>query len=382
MYLNKREAGRFTGTHVPHVFDLTPFIEATGNELEIIFDLPPRWLGHCGYTSRMTEWKTRFNYTWDWCPRLVQTGIWDSITLVAVQESEIRNLHCVTEADLQHGTGVLRLAGEVTGDDTCRVQVSLEIDGIVIRDGRCSREEFTHGLSWIDLPVELWWPNLEGAQPLYSVTCILLDAAGREQDRQTRRVGFMQVDWLPCEGAPPDADPWLCVVNGRPVFLQGVNFAPLCANYADLTFADYATRLQQYQQLGVNLLRINACQFLERSWFYELCDELGLLVWQEFPLTSSGLQNWPPEDAESIAAVTAIAASYIERRQHHVSLLLWSGGNEQIGDEHGEGSTPCDLSHPLLRRLQEVAQALDTQPTLHPDFSLRPARLGYRCRFW
>jgi beta-mannosidase len=175
------------------------------------------------------------------------------------------------------------------------------------------------------------------------------------------------------------------VVNGRPIFLQGVNFAPLCANYADLTREDYAKRLRQYHDLGLNLFRINACQFLEREWFFELCDELGLMVWQEFPLTSSGLENWPPEDKESIATVAAIAASFIERRRHHVSLLLWSGGNEQMGDIEGHKTgmgKPCELTHPMLKRLQEVVRELDPHrryiPTspCGPRASANPADFG------
>jgi len=372
--VNGQEVGTFKGTHVPHTFDLTAYLNPADNELEIVFDLPPRWLGQFGYTSKMTEWKTRFNYTWDWTPRLVQVGIWDSIALVAVRESEIGSFRCETDVDLAQGTGILECSGVVQGDG-CRLQVTLEQDGTVIRQDEFTPAEFTRGIAWTDLPVGLWWPNLEGEQPLYHVTCVLVDAEGREQDRQARRVGFKHVEWQPCEGAPPQADPWVCVLNGRSVFLQGVNFAPLAANYADLTREDYEKRLRQYHDLGLNLFRINACQFLEREWFYELCDELGLMVWQEFPLTSSGLENWPPEDEESIDAVAKIAASYIERRRHHVSLLMWSGGNEQQGDLEGNKrgmGKPCGLSHPMLKRLQEVVQELDPRRRYIPTSPLGP----------
>jgi len=374
VFVNGKEVGAFKGTHVSHTFDLTAHLKPADNELEIVFDLPPRWLGQFGYTSQMTEWKTRFNYTWDWCPRLLQVGIWDSIALVAVKESEIRSFHCETDVDLAHGTGMLECSGEVEGDN-CRLRVKLERNKTLLRQGEFTPAEFAQGIVWSDLPVELWWPNLEGEQPLYDVTCVLVDAEGQQQDRQTRRIGFKHVEWLPCEGAPPEADPWLCVVNGRPVFLQGVNFAPLCANFADLTREDYAKRLHQYRDLGLNLFRINACQFLEREWFYELCDELGLMVWQEFPLTSSGLENWPPEDEESIAAVAQIAASFIKRRRHHVSLLLWSGGNEQMGDLDGRKTgmgKPCDLTHPMLKRLREVVQECDPRRRYIPTSPCGP----------
>ena len=385
VYVNHREAATFKGTHLPHVFDITPYLDDADNVLEIVFDLPPRWLGQFGYTSQMREWKTRFNYTWDWVPRIVQIGIWDTISLVAVEGSEISSLRCTTDADPQKATGSLKLRGAITAGEGRVVRVSLENAGGLIRRGEVTVLEFEQGIHWDDLPVKLWWPNLEGEQPLYTVTCVLLDKKGGEQDRLEHRIGFKHVEWVPCEGAPARADPWVCVVNGRPVFLQGVNFAPLSANFADLRRADYEQRLQQYQEMGLNLFRINACQFLERQWFYDLCDEFGLMVWQEFPLTSSGLDNWPPEDEDSINAVAEIARSFIVRRRHHVSLLLWSGGNELQGDledhKYGMGK-PCDLNHPMLKRLQEVAQALDpghryipTSPS-GPRAGANPAEFG------
>ncbi len=363
VYVNQREAGTFKGTHLTHNFDITPYLNDADNVLEIVFDLSPRWLGQFGYTSQTREWKTRFNYTWDWSPRLVQIGIWDKISLVAVEGSEMNSLRCMTDADPYKATGSLELGGAITAGDGQMVHVSLaSTEGTLIRRAEFYGPEFEQGIQWTDLPVSLWWPNLEGEQPLYQVTCVLLDKNGGEHDRLERRIGFKHVEWAPCDGAPVGADPWLCVVNGRPVFLQGVNFAPLSANFADLRRSDYEPRLKQYQEMGLNLFRINACQFLERQWFYDLCDEFGLMVWQEFPLTSSGIDNWPPEDEDSINALAEIARTFILRRRHHVSLLLWSGGNELQGDleghKYGMGK-PCDLNHPMLKRLQEVTQALD-----------------------
>jgi beta-mannosidase len=359
IYVNDSEVSTFQGTHVPHVFDLTSYLNPSDNVLEIIFDLPPRWLGQFGYTSQMTEWKTRFNYTWDWVMRLVQIGIWDSISLVATDGDEIESWRCTSDVDLTSGKGEISLRGDVSGD-AAAVRITLSNDSSVTADFAVS--EFQQGIVWSDLDVDLWWPNLEGEQPLYDLTCQLLDHDGIELDRVTRRVGFKNVVWEQCEDAPDGADPWICVVNGRPIFLQGVNFAPIRPNFADLTYEDYAVRLKLYHDLGCNMMRINACGFLEHSVYYELCDELGIMVWQEFPLTSSGIENWPPEDDTSIAGMVEIAESFIERRQHHVSLTMWSGGNEQQGDldcsKIGVGK-PCDLSHPMLKRLQKVVDEHD-----------------------
>jgi len=411
VWVNGKDVGEFKGTHTPHFFDLTPSLLDTDQPdylkdavLEIIFDLPPRWLGQFGWTSRMLEWKTRFNYTWDWTPRLVQIGIWDRISLAVIEGGEIQVLNVSTDADLKTRTGRLELSGQVAGMTTGSLDLRLEkatsssLLDVEVSDSKSgddnknplwsatlSLAEFVSGASWDGLPTELWWPNQEPGEagsdphPLYTLTCRLVDTLGQEQDRLIRRLGFRHVTWLPCEGAPSQADPWVCTVNGHPIFLQGVNFPPLKSNFADLHREDYEKRLNQYADLGVNTLRINACQFLEREWFYDLCDELGLMVWQEFPITSSGIENWPPEDETAIAEIVEIARSYITRRRHHASLILWSGSNELQGSLDGSktgAGKPCDLNHPMLGRLGEVVQELDPGRRYIPTSPLGPRALA------
>jgi beta-mannosidase len=356
VYLNGRLAGSFCGTHIPHTFDLTPYLVDHHNVLRIAFDLPPRWLGQFGYTSQMREWKVRFNYTWDWQPRLVQIGIWDKIEIVATDGLEITSLRCTTDVDVASTKGQLSAQGRLVAPPGAKIRAALTHGGATIRQEELPASVFAGaGVQWEALPVELWWPNLEGGQPLYDFEISLLDAGGKEIDRARRRVGFRHIAWQACEGAPAQADPWICVVNGKPIFLQGVNFPPVRPNFADVSEADYRPRLELYRELGMNTFRINACGFLETECFYNLCDELGFLVWQEFPLTSSGVENMPPNDETSIEAVAEIAASFITRRQHHPSLLLWSGGNELVD----LNLRPLNNGHPMLRRLESVAHELD-----------------------
>lgn len=376
--VNGQVAGEFVGTHIPHVFDITRFIKDSGNRLAIVFECAPRWLGQFGLTSKMTEWKPRFNYSWDWVCRLVQIGIWGGIAIEAVDEAEIASFRCAADADpagtgsqIPTRQGVLRMWGKAVGGKSIKLVVS--------KDGRMLAEEIVSPAGEFDvtldgLDVELWNPNMQGEQPLYDVRCILMGDDG-ELDSVCRRVGFRRVEWKPCEGAPEGADPWVCVVNGRPVFLQGVNWTPIRPNFADVTEADYRKRLELYKDLGCNLLRVWGGGFLETETFYALCDELGLMVWQEFPLSSSGVENWPPEDEKSIAEQSAIAESYIERRQHHPSLIIWCGGNELAGALDGGkigGAKPCDLTHPLLARFAEIVAREDPTRRFLPTSSSGP----------
>lgn len=366
--VNGQTVSEFIGSHVPHVFDITPHLKETGNRLAIVFECAPRWLGQFGFTSRMTDWKPRFNYTWDWTARLVQIAIWGGISIEATDGAEIESFRCFGDAD--GDSGVLRAWGKAVGGQS--VKLTLSKGGAVVREETLPSGEFD--VTWTGLPVELWQPNMRGDQPLYDVTCELIGDGG-ELDSISRRVGFRQVEWLQCEGAPEGADPWICAVNGAPVFLQGVNWVPIRPNFADVTEADYRKRLELYRDLGCNLIRVWGGASLESEVFFDLCDELGLMVWQEFPLSSSGTENWPPEDEQSIAEQSEIAQSYIARRQHHASLIIWCGGNELIGALDGGktgGEKPVDLTHPLLARFAEIVEREDPTRRFLPTSSSGP----------
>lgn len=360
--LNGREVGTFRGTFVPHEFDLTDFLAEGENRLTIVFEESPRWLGQFGYTSRMTEWKARFNYTWDWVPRLMQIGIWDQLSLVVDDENSLDALRLL--ADVQGGKGRLRIGGQVRGAaQSVYIVLSKERNGGIVREEVITPGEFNAGLEWCNLPVEFWRPNGTGAPVLYEVD---IEARGQNGEILAKAygqpVGFKSVVWEQCEGSPAGAEPWVCVVNGEPLFLQGVNWTPIRANFADVTVEQYKERLELYRDLGVNCVRVWGGAFLEKEIFYDLCDHFGILVWQEFPQSSSGVENWPPEDVRSLEELSEIARSYVRRRRHHACLLLWCGGNELQGALDG-GKTgigkPVDISHPLMRRFGEIVAAED-----------------------
>jgi beta-mannosidase len=384
VFLNGRELGTFANAFLPQRFDLTPALRASGNRLQFVFGLSPRWLGQIGFTSRFTDWKPRFNYTWDWISRLVQIGIWDTLRLEVTDASpDLAAARCVPSLDLARGTGLVTV-WDATAGGAARACFELQEGDRCLARTEAEFCELRNGWRWEGLPVRPWWPNGFGDQPLYTLSCTLRDEAGAELDRRAWRVGFRSVEWRVCAGAPAGADPWLCVVNGVPVFLQGVNWTPIRPNFADVAPEEYRQRAEAYRDLGCTIVRVWGGAFLEKPVLYDLCDELGLLVWQEFPLSSSGIDNWPPEDPGSIEALTAVAASYIERRQHHVSLLCWCGGNELQGGLDGSktgGGKPVDLSHPLMRAFADTVTRLDPGRRFLPSSSSGPLFYAQRSEY-
>ncbi|NYF92265.1 glycoside hydrolase family 2 TIM barrel-domain containing protein [Tunturiibacter empetritectus] len=360
--LNKTTVASFRNSFVPVVADLTSALKPSGNVLSIRLTPGPRWLGQVGYTSRMNEWKPRFYFGWDWVNRIVQTAIWDTVTLEITHGAEIKTLRCFSDVDLASGKGKLKVWGSVHGGS--KVRITLTDRARELRTVEVNAPDFSSsGLQWNELPVDLWWPNRMGPQSLYNLEVELLDDHGRLLERQSRRVGFKSIEWRRTKGAPDTADPYLCVVNGKAVFLFGVNWTPIRPNFADVREEDYRKRANIYRDCGMNLVRVWGGAVLEKENFYNLCDELGLLVWQEFPLSSSGLDNYPPDDPASVDELGKIAQSYIERRAHHVSLLLWCGGNELQDDKNGVKSNQPTLTirnHPAVVRMAEVVAREDS----------------------
>jgi beta-mannosidase len=363
----------FKGSFVPYEVDLKPHLKPTGNVLQIWFQPPPRWLGEFGYTSEMKEWKVRFNYYWDWTSRLVQAGIWDRITLEAVDGGEILTVKSTPTVDIDRKLGALRLEAETAGGKY--LHVALTDNGRVVREETVGVGKHNAHISWDQLPVELWWPSSMGEQQLYNLEIRLLDDQRKLLDSKEMRIGFRRVEWKRTHGAPDHAHPYLCVVNGKPVFLYGVNWTPIRPNFADLGEEDYRKRVTLYRELGMNLLRVWGGAFLERQWFYDLCDENGLLVWQEFPLSSSGLDNYPPDDQESIDQQAVFARSYIQRIHHHPSLVLWGGGNELLDNQAGRVSAEPSYTirnHPMVIKLGEIVKKEDGQHQYVPTAPFGP----------
>ena len=149
--------------------------------------------------------------------------------------------------------------------------------------------------------------------------------------------------------------------------------------FADLARESYRKLIEQYADLGCNVFRVWGGAFLEKSWLYDLCDEHGILVWQEFPLSSSGHENWPHEDEPSMQTLEQTAESYVRRRQHHASLLMWCGGNELQGGMDGSKTgtgIPVGLDHPLMQRWKALVQREDPGRRFVPTSASGPRFLA------
>ncbi|MDP4302715.1 beta-mannosidase [Leptothrix discophora] len=346
-----------------------------GRMLQARLGTRPLWNGD---SSRLYVRKAPYHYGWDWGPTLLTAGPWRPVRLRA-DDVRIESLHSpVWLADDLARARVdveLRLSGVLDGIEV--EQVLVDADGHeVARQRAAASADHRCGLA-IASP-RLWWPAGQGAQPLYTLTTRLLQGEV-ELSRQQRRLGLRRIRLVQ---EPVAGEPGLSFhfeVNGRAFFCGGANWIPDDLLLERVTPARYRDRVQAAVDGGHAMLRVWGGGIYEDDAFYDACDELGVLVWQDF-LFACGL--YPAHDAY-VASVEAEARAAISRLRHRASLAIWCGNNEDytlaesVG-AHGPGSDTVRFE---ARRIYEqllptLCAALDPQRPYWPGSPYTPGGDG------
>ena len=267
--------------------------------------------------------KMACSFGWDWGPTLVTAGIWRPVRIEHWSTARLAGVTPLVTVDGGTGRVEARLELERTpgGADrelTVRLRVGDTRVEAAVPPGT-DRLDVT-----ADLPgARLWWPRGYGEQPLYDCEITLLDGSG-ELDRWQRRIGFRTV----ALDTAPDAhgSAFTLVVNGTPVFARGVNWIPDDVLPTRIDAARYRRRLEQAAAAGVDLVRVWGGGIYESDAFYDACDELGLLVWQDFLFACAAY----PEEQPLRGEVDAEARENVRRLAPHPSLVLWNGNNENL----------------------------------------------------
>lgn len=382
-YLNGQPLGEHVGTCVPVEFDVTAALRCgQANRLLVALEKAPDEQSQIGWTSRVRTTKPRFAYGWDFSTRLIPLGIWDEIKLVATGPAWLQEVW-VTPLAIAGGWNLLVRCqvGTKTAQEVA-LSGSVALKGQEVAAGRCTQSVLPG--SWevaLEMPLsdpQLWWPNGCGPQPLYRLQVTLRGPDGTVWDGLQTSFGVRTVEMVPNAGAPPDARPYTLVVNGKRLYLKGWNWTPVDLLYGGDHRAKYERLLRLVREAHVNLLRVWGGGLIETETFYQGCDAAGIMVWQEFPQSSSGLDNWPPDDLAYLDQLRRMAEAVIRRKRNHPSLVLWCGGNELM-DANWK---PLDETAPALGLLAETVRRLDpTRPYLPtsasgPLANVDPERVG------
>ncbi|NGP44768.1 hypothetical protein G4V62_07280 [Bacillaceae bacterium SIJ1] len=361
IYINDELLGIHEGMFHPAVFDITAMVRSADSlKVHILFEHAPDEMGQIGKTSLTHTQKSRFNYKWDFSARLVNIGIWDDITLIINKGARIDELSVTS--DVQQEQGVIRVSAVlkdlIIGANpfsTMKWVVKVtDPEGHLVKTEEQSivsdqlRSDFE---IYIDEPL-LWFPNGHGSQPLYLVELQLIDQNGFIYDEQTRSIGIRSLDFVSNVDSPEDALPYTVVINGKKVYIKGVNMTPLDLLYGNVTNEQYEWLIYLMKKANMNMVRVWGGGIIEKTVFYDLCDRHGIMIWQEFIQSSSGVDSVPAKSSGFLRALEESAVAAVKERRNHVALTVWSGGNE-LTDEEGRPASCEDDNIALLKRLVE-----------------------------
>ena len=364
------QEGMFTYVNV----DLTDALQDT-NELKVTLYPVPK-LGFDDPTDNPDSYrrnaresvKPAVSYRWDWHPRCITRGIWDETYLIVRQQERLDNLFVsytlneeMTKAFIKVDISGIRISGKTyqwtLKDPTGKV--------VVNKKGQL---QYDHSFLETELmsPM-LWWPNGYGNPNLYSSEFVLYDSDGLEFERCTSRTGFRRIQLIANEKAwdsewifPATSSlPPSCIeVNGRRIFAKGSNWVHPEVFIGNITPERYLEQLVLAKDAHFNLLRVWGGGIVNKESFYDLCDELGLLVWQEFPLAC----NVYPNKLSYLKVLEQEAISIVERLRKHTCIALWSGGNELYWAGMTEQSLPFRLLNSICYRLDPQTPFINTSP--------------------
>lgn len=356
--LNGRPVGHVENFHRSYRWDVRGLLREGTNTLEVAFASPVResdrreqelgYLPHTEHHAFNQLRKPSYSFGWDWGIDVANAGIWRPIGIESWSGVRFAAVRPLVDVD-RHGNGVLTVEVEIEREGSGRVmtvgdarrQTAVTVTAAVrghgadVTGSAVVAPGETHATVTLDVEdAALWWPLGYGDQPLYDVTVDASVTAGADGAPAARPAGAQpQAEWSGRVGfrtvrvdtaADEIGRPFQIYVNDVPVHCRGYNWIPDDAYIARVGRADYERGVRDLVESNSNMVRIWGGGIYESDDLYDLCDERGVMVWQDFMLACASYH----EDAFTKAQIEAEAREHISRLACHPSLVVWNGSNE------------------------------------------------------
>lgn len=357
-------------------FDVKAVLKTGANTLRIRFESPLKYIERCAaggqvlptwhpaHEAKLRAWirKAPSSFGWDWGPILTSSGIWRPIEIVAFNTVRITDFR-IRQDHSNFKQGIVSLDIDAVAE-ICQGAAPLDAlarvfyKGGVIAD---ARGQWVDGRVTLRIDIrnaQLWWPAGLGDQPLYEV------ALAVQQERvnltqTSHRIGLrtLRLDRHDDEFG----ESFQFVVNDTPFFAKGANWIPADTFVTRLSRVEYARLVKAAVVANMNMLRVWGGGIYESDSFYDLCDEYGVCVWQDFMFACT---TYPTFDEAWMANVRVEAEQNVRRLRHHPSIALWCGNNELeqglVGDAWTEGQMSWkDYGKLFDTLIPDVLQDLD-----------------------
>ncbi len=294
--------------------------------------------------------KAGYHYGWDWGPRIVPSGIWRPVRLEAWDDVRLDNVY-YKQTEVSEKTARLDVQLSVLADKVFRnAQVRILADGSVVGTLRTDIEE---GQSVLSVPCvvrkpHLWWPNGHGEAYRYEFEVeVLHDDEVLLSDCE--KIGLRSIE---LDRSPEGTGFNFCFkVNGKPIFMKGANYIPCDILLDRVTDEIYEETVRSAKMTNMNMLRVWGGGIYENDRFYDLCDENGILIWQDFMFACS----FYPADEAFLENIRREAEDNVIRLRNHPCIALWCGNNECNDAFYGWGlkNTYARQGHPEYDQLIE-----------------------------
>ena len=326
VHINGQIVGEACNMHRIWEFDVKSVLHPGENTITVSFRSPTKYIKEAyaksvadGSSDAMVGFpnirKAHCMFGWDWGPRLPDAGIWRNISIISIEKARIQDVR----VDQFHKDGTVRLCIHTNlnryTDDEVWVNVSVTApDGSVLTASGTDCELIVQN-------PQLWWPAGFGGQPLYQLS-VSLCAKGKELDVWSRRIGLRTMT------VSRRKDQWgesfSHCVNGVDIFAMGADYIPEDNLLPRVNPERTRRLLEDAKAANMNCIRVWGGGYYPDDFFYDICDELGLLVWQDF-MFACAVYNLTDAFEENI---TAEFVDNVRRLRHHASLALWCGNNE------------------------------------------------------
>jgi beta-mannosidase len=334
--------------------DVKQLLKPKGNQLLVIFppmkpieDSLQKLYGlQLPGGNRVFTRKGQWQYGWDWAPSIVSIGIWRPVKLVGKGTVSLEHVH-FRQTFENHKLKSLDAIFTLEVYKATAIRLSVQHPDIEVNQGSIRLDSGSHDIAiplFFKSDVQYWWPAGMGAPHLYEFLCEVYGEGPEPLIQRTIRTGIREVELV----QEPDlfGSSFSFRINGIKVFARGANWVPADHFPARVTQEHYKKLLDEATFANMNMLRVWGGGIYEDEEFYRLCDEKGIMVWQDFMFACAMY----PGSAPMLANIHSEAEQQVQRLGNHPSVVLWCGNNEISEGWHRWG-WPADYSKPDSARI-------------------------------